>query len=77
MIFTGKTLVFEIWPNFGFRGASKRDFSTFGRFFSFLCRFGAMVIRDVLVMRKEGNPLEKTICRYLLPVLRKVQKNRF
>ena len=43
IIFPGKTLVFEIWPNFGFRGASKRDFSTFGQFFSFPVYFGAMV----------------------------------
>ena len=77
MIFTGKTLVFEIWPNFWFRGASKRDFSSFGRFFSFPVYFGAMVIRDALVMRKEGDPLEKTICRYLFSILRKIQKSRF
>ena len=77
MIFTGKTLVFEIWPNFGFRGASKRDFSNFGRFFSFPVYFSATVIRDALVMRKEGDPPEKTVCRYLFSVLRKFRKNQF
>ena len=45
--------------------------------FSFLRRFGVMVIRDALLMRKEGDPLEKTLCRYLFAVLRKFQKNRF
>ena len=75
IIFPGKTLVFEIWLNFGFRGASKRDFSTFGRFFSFLRRFGATVIRDALVMRKEGNLVVKSVGRYLFSVLRKIRKS--
>ena len=43
--------------------------------FSFLCHFGATVIRDALVMRKEGDPLEKTVCRYLFSVFRKFQKS--
>ena len=45
--------------------------------FSFLRHFGAMVIRDALLMRKEGDPLEKTVYRYLFAVLRKFQKNQF
>ena len=45
--------------------------------FSFLRRFGATVIRDALVMRKEGDPLEKPVCRYLFSVLRKFQKFHF
>ena len=48
----------------------------FGLYY-FLSHFGAMVIRDALVMRKEGDPLEKTVCRYLFSVLRKFQKIRF
>ena len=43
--------------------------------FSFLRHFGATVIRDALVMRKEGDPLEKTVCRYLFSVFRKFQKS--
>ena len=45
--------------------------------FSFLRRFGVMVIRDALLMRKECDPLEKTVCQYLFSVLRKFQKSRF
>ena len=45
--------------------------------FSFLRRFGVMVIRDALVMRTEGDLLEKTVRRYLFSVLRKFQKSRF
>ena len=45
--------------------------------FSFPRHFGAMVIRDALVERKEGDQLEKTVCKYLFSVLRKFQKSRF
>ena len=42
--------------------------------FSFLRRFGAILIMDALVVRTEDDQLEKTACRYLFPVLRKLQK---
>ena len=45
--------------------------------FSFWRNFGAMVVRPFLKMRTEGDLLEKTVCDYLFPVLRKFQKTRF
>ena len=45
--------------------------------FSFWRNFGAMVVRSFLEMRTEGDLLEKTVCDYLFPVLRKSQKTRF
>ena len=39
--------------------------------------FGDMVARGSLKMRTEGDLLEKTVCDYFFPLLRKIQKTRF
>ena len=42
------------------------------------CRaFDAMVMRGFLEKRTECDPLEKTVCDYLFPLLRKSQKTQF
>ena len=50
----------EILKIFSLAGGSENVF--FGHYY-FLRHFGAMVIRDALVMPKEGDLVEKTVCR--------------